>query len=103
MQAPYGPITRASGKSLSVTRSRVKNDRLAAAGYVWAFAALRPSPGAMALYQACREAGQHHAAALRRLFHKLLGSLYHCLKTRTLYNETVAFPGATPTTLHLAA
>jgi hypothetical protein len=35
--AGAAPITRASGKSLSVTRRRVKNDRLAAAGYSWAF------------------------------------------------------------------
>lgn len=90
--AGAAPITRASGKSLSVSRRRVKNDRLAAVGYVWAFATLTASPGANALYRRCREDGQYHAAALRRLYHKLLGSLHHCLKTRTLYDETVAFP-----------
>jgi hypothetical protein len=43
------------------------------------------------------------ASGLRRLFNKLLGSLYHCLKTRTLYAENVAFPGIAPANLQLAA
>lgn len=101
--AGAAPITRASGKTLSITRRRVKNDRLAATGYSWAFSALTASPGAKALYQRCRDAGQYHAAGLRRLFNKLLGSLYHCLKTRTLYDENTAFPSTTPATLQLAA
>ena len=101
--AGAAPITRASGKSLSVTRRRVKNDRLAATGYSWGFSALTASPGAKALYQRCRGQGQYHAAGLRRIFHKLLGSLYHCLKTRTLYEENAAFPGAAPAALQLAA
>ena len=81
----------------------MKNDRLAATGYIWAFATLTASPGAKALYQRCRDAGQYHAAALRRLFHKLLGSLYHCLKTRTLYDEGIAFPTTIEAGLQLAA
>lgn len=90
--AGTAPVTRASGKSLSVTRRRVKNDRLAACGYSWAFSALTASPGAKALYQRCRDQGQYRAAGLWRVFHKFLGSLYHCLKTRTLYCELAAFP-----------
>jgi transposase len=35
------PITRASGKSTVVHHCKVKNQRLAAAGYVWAFASLK--------------------------------------------------------------
>src|SRR5271165_1627322 len=35
--AGAAPVTRASGKSRSVIHRRVKNDRLAAAGYIWAF------------------------------------------------------------------
>lgn len=89
--AGAAPITRASGKSMSITRRRVKNDRLAAAGYIWAFSTLTASAGAKALYRRCRDAGQYHATSLRRLFHKLLGCLYHCLKTRTLYSEAAAF------------
>jgi transposase len=90
--AGAAPVTRASGKCMSVTRRRVKNDRLAAVGYSWAFSALTNSPGAKALYQQRRDAGQYHAASLRRLFNKLLGSLYHCLRTRTLCAENAAFP-----------
>jgi transposase len=101
--AGAAPVTRASGKSLSVTRRRVKNDRLAAVGYNWAFSALTASPGAKALYQHCRDAGQYHASGLRRLFNKLLGSLYHCLKTRTLYAEGTAFPNHLPKKLQLVA
>lgn len=37
--AGAAPVTRASGKSLLVTHRRVKNQRLATAGYQWAFAA----------------------------------------------------------------
>jgi transposase len=44
--AGAAPITRASGKTRSVTRRRVKNNRLNAAGYSWAFSALTASPGA---------------------------------------------------------
>jgi hypothetical protein len=101
--AGAAPVARASGKSLSVTRRRVKNDRLAATGYSWAFSTLTASPGSKALYQRCRDAGQYHASGLRRLFNKLPGSLYHCLKTRTLYDENAAFPGTAPADLQLAA
>jgi transposase len=37
--AGSAPVTRASGRSLSVTHRRIKNDRLAAVGWIWAFAA----------------------------------------------------------------
>ena len=48
--AGAAPITRASGKTRSVTHRRVKNNRLNAAGYIWAFSALTASPGARAHY-----------------------------------------------------
>jgi transposase len=86
------PVTRASGKSLTVTHRRVKNQRLAATGYVWAFAALTASPGARTHYDRRRAAGDRHTAAQRNLFNRLIGILYHCLQTRTLYNEKAAFP-----------
>jgi transposase len=35
--AGSAPITRASGRTISITHRRVKNDRLAAAGWAWAF------------------------------------------------------------------
>jgi transposase len=91
--AGSAPITRASGKSRSVTHRKVKNNRLAAAGYTWAFAALTASPGARAHYDRRRDAGDRHTAAQRNLFNRLLGCLHHCLATRQHYDETTAFPG----------
>jgi Transposase/Transposase IS116/IS110/IS902 family len=89
--AGAAPITRASGKSRSVTQRKVKNNRLAAAGYTWAFAALTASPGARAHYDRRRHAGDRHAAAQRNLFGRLLGCLHTCLTTRQDYDETIAF------------
>jgi transposase len=90
--AGASPITRASGKKSSITRRWVKNDRLNHVGYLWAFASLRPSPGADAHYRRRREHGDWHAAAQRNLFNRLLGQLYHCLQTRELFDERAAFP-----------
>jgi transposase len=96
--AGSAPITRASGKTRSVTHRKVKNNRLASAGYTWAFAALTASPGARAHYDRRRGAGDRHTAAQRNLFNRLLGCLHHCLATGQHYDETTAFPiqAATP-------
>ena len=95
--AGAAPITRASGKTRSVTRRNVKNNRLAAAGYIWAFSALTASPGARDHYDRRRDAGDRHAAAQRNLFGRLLGCLHHCLITSQHYDEATAFPAkATP-------
>ena len=93
--AGAAPITRASGKSRSVTRRHVKNNRLAAAGYTWSFSALTASPGARAHYDHRRDAGDRHAAAQRNLFGRLLGCLHHCLTTGQHYDEATAFPART--------
>jgi transposase len=90
--AGAAPVTRASGRTRSVTCRKVKNNRLAAAGYTWAFAALTASPGARAHYDRRKEAGDRHTAAQRNLFGRLLGCLHHCLATRQHYDETTAFP-----------
>ena len=90
--AGAAPITRASGKTRSVTHRRIKNNRLAAAGYIWAFSALTASPGARAHYDRRRDTGDRHAAAQRNLFGRLLGCLHHCLTTGQHYDETTAFP-----------
>jgi transposase len=90
--AGAAPITRASGKSSSVTHRRVKNNRLAAAGYIWAFSALTASPGARGHYDRRREADDRHAAAQRNLFGRLPGCLHHCLVTGQHYDEATAFP-----------
>ena len=96
--AGAAPITRASGKTRSVTRRKVKNNRLNAAGYTWAFSALTASPGARAHYDRRKDTGDRHAAAQRNLFGRLLGCLHHCLTTGQHYDEATAFPAkATPT------
>lgn len=74
--AGSAPVTRASGRSVSITHRRVKNDRLAAAGYVWAFMALTNHPPARAHYDRRRAGGDRHNAAQRHLFNRMLGQLY---------------------------
>jgi transposase len=93
--AGSSPITRASGKKSSITRRRVKNDRLNHAGYLWAFAALTASPGAKAHYRRRRdERGDWHASALRNLFNRLVGQLYHCIQVHEPFDEALAFPAS---------
>jgi len=99
--AGAAPITRASGKTTAVLHRRVKNQRLAAVGYTWAFAALTASPGARAHYDRRRQAGDRHPAAQRNLFARLLGCLHHCLTTSQRYDEQTAFPA--PATRQIAA
>jgi transposase len=89
--AGSAPITRASGKSRSVTRRRTKNNRLAAVGYSWAFTAAARSSPTRDHYLRRRERGDGHPAALRHLFNKMLGQLHHCLATGQLYDPVKAF------------
>lgn len=92
--AGAAPVTRASGRTISITHRHVKNNRLAAVGFVWAFAAI-PRPGPIKdHYSRRRTHGDRHAAALRNVFNRLLGQLYHCLQTGQTYNASKAFPGS---------
>ena len=93
--AGAAPVTRASGKTRSVTHRRIKNNRLNAAGYIWAFSALTASPGARAHYDRRKDTGDRHAAAQRNLFSRLPGCLWHCLITGQHYDEATAFPART--------
>jgi len=90
--AGAAPVTRASGKSLTVMHRKVKNQRLAGVGYLWAFSALTASPGARAHYDRRKAAGDRHIAAQRNLFNRMIGILHHCLQTKTIYDENTAFP-----------
>ena len=96
--AGSAPVTRASGRSLSITRRLVKNDRLNAIGFLWAFANIpRPGP-AKEHYDRRRARGDRHAAALRHLFNRMPGQLYHCLHTGQTYDPIKAFGNpASPT------
>jgi transposase len=93
--AGAAPVTRASGKTKAVMHRRVKNQRLAAVGYVWAFSAITASPGARAHYDRRKDAGDRHTAAQRNLFGRLLGCLHTCLVTGQHYDEHIAFPATT--------
>jgi transposase len=100
--AGSAPITRASGRSHKVMHRRVKNQRLAAAGYVWTFASLQRS-GPRAHYDRRREAGDRHASALRNLFNRFLGCLFHCLQHGIPYDENTAFPNPLTVELRVVA
>ncbi len=89
--AATSPITRASGKKKTVLARFVHNDRLVDALMTQAFASLRVSPGARAYYDRQRARGSTYNAALRQLANRLVGILHGCLKTGTLYDETIAW------------
>jgi transposase len=89
--AATSPITRASGKKKVVAARFIHNDRLVDALNAQAFASLKASPGARALYDELRTRGIDHNDALRRLANRLVGILHGCLKTRTLYDEATAW------------
>jgi transposase len=90
--AGAAPITRASGRSISITHRRIKNNRLAATGYMWALSSQAGSTAARQHYKRRRDVhGDHHPAALRNLFNRFLGCLFHCLQTGQTYDETKAF------------
>lgn len=94
--ARSAPVTRASGRSVVVTRRRIKNDRLATAGFSWAFMAITHSRPARAHYDRRRDLGDRHPAALRNLFNRFLDQLHHCLNTGQTYDPTKAFRAGEP-------
>ena len=90
--AGTSPITRASGTRRVVLARYARNKHLADAAHQWAFCALTASPGARAYYDSIRARGVGHHAALRQLANRLVGILHGCLKHRTLYDESTAWP-----------
>jgi transposase len=90
--AGTAPITKASGTRRVVLARVARNRRLADACYLWAFCSLSASPGARALYDAHRARGDTHHQALRALANRLVGLLHGCLRHRTEYVESVAWP-----------
>lgn len=96
--AGSAPVTRASGKVISITHRRIKNDRLAAVGWVWATTMIVLPGPAHQHYRHRRDHGDRHAPAARHLFNKMLGQLYHCLQTHQTYDPAKAFghPADTP-------
>jgi transposase len=89
--AGTSPITKASGSRKIVLARYARNRRLADALQQWALGSMRGSPGARAYYQALRDRGITHHAALRQLANRLVGILHGCLKTHTRYDEHTAW------------
>ena len=89
--AGTSPITRASGTKKAVLARHVRNQRLADAIYLWAFAALTASPGARVYYDQRRAAGDTHHQALRALGNRLVGVLHGCLRHHSDYDEATAW------------
>lgn len=95
--AGAAPLTWASGGTHTVTARTICNKWLKATGHHWAFSALNRSPGARAYYDRRKTAGDRNAAALRRLFGRLLSCLHHCVITGQPYREHLAFPHSSET------
>jgi hypothetical protein len=89
--AGTSPLTVVAGTRRVVRVRHIRNRRLADALYWWAFNAISRSPGARALYDRRRVAGDTHSGALRVVANRLVGILHGCLRTRTPYDETSAW------------
>jgi transposase len=90
--AGTAPVTKQSGKLRYVHRRYACNDRLLDACTRWAFCSLTHSPGAYAYYKQLRARHKGHWEALRALGNRLVGILHGCLRHRTLYDESIAWP-----------
>ncbi len=101
--AGTSPITRASGTKRLVLARHVRNQRLADAVYLWAFAALTASPGARRYYDTRRAAGDTHHQGLRALGNRLVGILHGCLAHHAAYDETIAWAHRSESHLNAAA
>jgi transposase len=95
--AGTSPVTVESGRKRTVRARHVRNYRLYDALDQWAFAALRASPGARALYDQHRAAGDNHHQALRAVGNRFVGILHGCLRHHTPYNEHTAWAHRMPT------
>jgi transposase len=85
--AGSAPVTRASGRSIAITRRRSPEHRRLPMGLC-----CHPRPGpSKQHYDNRRARGDRHAAALRHLFNRMLGQLHHCLQTGQTYDPIKAF------------
>jgi hypothetical protein len=76
-----------------VVKARFAGNRhLADATYWWAFCALSHSSGARRCCDAHCARGNRHDQALRALANRLVGILDGCLRSRTRYHESIAWP-----------
>ncbi len=89
--AGTSPLTVASGTRSVVRARHIRNRRLADALHWWAFNAITRSPGARALYDRRRAAGDTHSGALRVVANRLVAILHGCLRTHNPYDEHTAW------------
>ncbi len=82
------PVTRRSGKSLSVVRRLAAHNRLRCALHHWAAIAVQHDTVSQAKYQALRERGHGHARALRSVADRLLAVACAMLETQTLFDPS---------------
>jgi Transposase len=100
-QGPQGLCGHGAGsprlRHRTIVSARVaRNDWLANACTLWAFAALNTSPGARRCYDRRCAAGNSRQQALRALGNRLVGILHGCLASHTAFDERIAWPAAEP-------
>lgn len=94
--AGTSPVTRASGKKRAVLARYIRNRHLADACHQWAFCATNASAGARALYDEHRAKDESHDQALRVVANRLVGILDGCVRSRSLYDENIAWGHRSP-------
>ncbi|HYZ89486.1 MAG TPA: transposase, partial [Myxococcales bacterium] len=83
------PVTRRSGKQLTIACRLSCNRHLRQAAMQWAFCSLSRSAWARDFYDRQRANGKTHYKALRALANRWLELLWHLLHKRALYDETI--------------
>jgi transposase len=89
--AATSPITRESGRRRTVEARWVRNNRLHDAVIQATGKAIQKSPGAAAFFDKHQATGDDYNKAIRAVANKMIGQLYGCLESRTLYNEDTAW------------
>jgi len=87
-----GPVTKCSGKVLTVVRRYACNPRLRDACHYWGHNAVLTDARCHQHYAALRAKGHTHGRALRGVVDRLLGVLMALLRDRTLYDPTRRCP-----------
>ena len=84
------PVTRQSGRRLTVTRRLAAHGRLRDAVYHWARVAVQHDPGCRARYDALRGRGHGHARSLRSVADGLLNVACAMLRDGTMFDPEAA-------------
>jgi len=101
--AATSPITRQSGNWRSVEARWIRNDRLTDATIQAAGKAVQNSPGAAAFFEQHKAKGDPYNKAIRAVANKMIGQLYGCLTSGTVYNEHIAWKSLQTTEIDKAA